>query len=329
MWLLRPKGQEDAATASAQDSDGQHSNMHGASANSISSPVARPIALSEPQTTAPKRITPEPSESSGAGFEAWKQKILRPIEFYGKVVDENEQPVEGASVSFSYNQFIPPERSFETNTVTDQNGLFSLSGVVGSTLGVHVEKAGYYSAKSVNQNHFDYMKHSGSAPFFPDSRYPVVFHLRKKGSGAELITSQHGMSPEIEISGLFDGSTVRVNFFNQTVGHEGQLELSSVKPRAGQQPTGWSFRMSIPDGGFVEQNDEFPFEAPESGYNPTLEFDFRAGTTNWTENLHKRYYIVFGQPPKYGRIDVETGIHRGVSLSYAINRDGSRNLEPK
>jgi hypothetical protein len=87
--------------------------------------------------------------------------------------------------------------------------------------------------------------------------------------------------------------------------------------------------MSIPDGGFIEQDDEFPFEAPESGYKPSVEFEFRAGETNWTQNLHKRYYIAFGEPPKYGWIDVETGIYRGVSLSYAINPSGSRYLEPK
>ena len=87
--------------------------------------------------------------------------------------------------------------------------------------------------------------------------------------------------------------------------------------------------MSIPSGGFIEQNEEFPFEAPESGYKPMVEFDFRVGETNWSQSLHKSYYIVFGQPPRYGRIDVQTGIYRGVSLSYAINADGTRNLEPR
>jgi hypothetical protein len=95
------------------------------------------------------------------------------------------------------------------------------------------------------------------------------------------------------------------------VGTEGPIELSAVKPPRGQPATEWSFRMSIPDGGFIEHNDEFPFEAPESGYQKAVEFHFKAGDTNWTEALRNKYYIVFGQPPKYGCIDVETGIHRG------------------
>jgi hypothetical protein len=86
--------------------------------------------------------------------------------------------------------------------------------------------------------------------------------------------------------------------------------------------------MGIPDGGFVEENDQFPFEAPETGYRPTVQFQFSPADPNWTENLHKRYYIVFGQPAKYGHIEVTTGAHMGVRLRYSVNPTGARDLEP-
>jgi carboxypeptidase family protein len=286
------------------------------------------------QTTASREAEPTSLEQAAQdALEQWKQRMHRPIAFYGRVVDENGRPVEGASVSFSYNRFIPPEDSFTTNTVSDRNGMFSLSGVMGSTLSVHVGKQGYYSVGSANKNHFNYMADhmelSGYEPFSPDTGNPVIFHLRKKGSGVELVTSQHGMSPDLEISAGYDGVPVRVNFFSRKVGSEGQLELSAVKPRRGETASQWSFRMSIPDGGFIEENDEFPFEAPESGYQSIVEFSFKAGETNWVETVSKDYYIIFGQPPKYGRIHIETGIYWGFRLQYAINPNGSRNLEPK
>jgi hypothetical protein len=282
-----------------------------------------------PNTQRIKQSSPElQARSVESGLQTWHQKIHKPIEFYGKVVDENDNPIKDAHISFSYNRLIPPEGSSKTNALSDQNGLFSLSGIIGGTLGVQVEKTGYYLVKSTNQAHFDYMDHSGSESFHPDSNQPIIFHLRKKHAGAELITSQYGVSRDLEISGLKDGSPVRVDFFNRKVGAEGQLELSAVKPPRGQSAPGWSFRMSIPEGGFVEVKDEFPFEAPESGYQPTVEYTFKPGETNWTETLHKQFYIAFGTPRRYGRIDLETGISTGVYLGYVINPDGSRNLEP-
>lgn len=258
----------------------------------------------------------------------WDQ-VHRPIEFYGRVVDENGKPVEGASIGFSWT-FYHPEGSFTTNALSDGNGLFALKGVVGAELFVSVSKPGYYNVKSLNQNNsFGYSTSLGSEPFKPSPSDPVIFHLRRKGSGVDLITSQHGIFPELEFSVPRDGTTIRVDFFGQKVASQGQLEVSSVKPPRGQVASEWSFRLSIPDGGFVEENDEFPFEAPESGYQTTLEFHFQAGETNWTDTLRRSYYIVFGQPPKYGRIDVETGAYMGVDLGYAINPDGTRNLEPK
>jgi hypothetical protein len=88
--------------------------------------------------------------------------------------------------------------------------------------------------------------------------------------------------------------------------------------------------MAIPDGGFVEQNEAFPFQAPEAGYQPTIEFHFKSGETNWATTLQRQYYIAFGQPRRYGRLVVETAIEmEGARLTYAINPDGSRYLEPK
>lgn len=260
-------------------------------------------------------------------MQEWWQKIHRPIEFYGKVVDQNEAPVEGACVSYIWTQFHP-ESSFKSNTITDNNGLFSLTGITGSGLNVYVGKTGYYEVKRSNNNHFEYSIDAGSEPFRPDLSNPVVFHLKKRAVGVNMITSQHGGSLDLEIRGVYDGSPVRVNFYDQKVGNSGQMELSAIKPRRGETASQWSFRMSIPDGGFIEEDEEFPFEAPESGYQPVVEFNFKAGDTNWTEDLKKSFYIVFGRPVKYGRIDVETGMRQPIYLRYAINPTGSRNLEP-
>lgn len=80
----------------------------------------------------------------------------------------------------------------------------------------------------------------------------------------------------------------------------------------------------------MENADEFQFEAPESNYLPTVECSFTKGTTNWTMQASKQFYIAFGQPRKYGWLRIESNLaQETVFLTYAINPDGSRNLEPK
>ena len=114
-------------------------------------------------------------------------------------------------------------------------------------------------------------------------------------------------------------------------GDSGQIQISEHKPEylEWKQATSWSFRMEIPDGGFVEHNDEFPFEAPVDGYQSVVEFNFQKGDTNWMD-INKKYYIKFGNPPRYGIFNVQTSISMGGAItSYAINPDGSRYLEPK
>ena len=204
---------------------------------------------------------------------------------------------------------------------------------------MHVSKADYYIPKG-QETYFAYSKGYRSDP---DN--PVIFRLRKRGPGADLITSQYGVFPELKVSVPKEGTPIRIDLFNRKTGNNGQLEVSNIKPHyiydVDQRgtlvgPDGgkmevpeWSFRMSIPDGGFFEHDDEFPFEAPESGYQTALDFHFKSGSTNWTDSIRKQYYIMFGQPRKYGRIKFETGMMTGVNLSYAINPDGTRYLESK
>ena len=79
------------------------------------------------------------------------------IEFYGKVIDENNQPIEGANIEFVWAQMFPlPEGTPSTNVISDREGLFSLSGAFGARLGVHVSKAGYYYVRNLNVDSFSY-----------------------------------------------------------------------------------------------------------------------------------------------------------------------------
>jgi len=260
------------------------------------------------------------------------ERNRRPIAFYGQTVDESNQPVAGVNVHLILGESpATPDGIVETHLQTDANGAFSYADAIGHVLQVWLGKDGYYVPKS-NRINFDFTSYQ------PNPFQPEVFHLRKKRPGVNLITSQYGVYRSVGVTAPRDGTPVYVDFFTRQVSSDGQLEISQKKPVLEQYRNAaefeanvkeWSYRLAIPDGGLVETTEEFPFEAPLTGYQPVVEYNFQKGDTNWVERIDKTYYIAFGNPRKYGRIHVSTAISSGTSLEYAINPDGSQNLEPQ
>jgi hypothetical protein len=254
----------------------------------------------------------------------------QPISFYGRVVDESNNAVMGANIHFNWNGMSSTGNS-QADTVSDGNGFFSLTGEHGKYLYVTVGKEGYYSAGNARGEGFEYANPANGL-FTPDAGNPVVFYLREKGVGVDLITSQNGMSADLQIHIQRDGTPVEVDFYQRKTSSSGQMQVTEIKPDLAnwKQATNWSFQLSIPDGGFIVENDEFPFMAPELGYQPVVGFNFQKSKPDWTTDISTNYYIEFGTPPRFGWLHIETGIsYGGAILTYAINPDGSRNLEPK
>jgi hypothetical protein len=329
LFLLKKTGEPKEPPGMVIQSDAQRTNALKLKQNiSVeATPQIAPMQSASVPIPIPKDATQSTTGSLSNAIQNWSTQIHRPIEFYGRVVDENNQPIEGAGVEFVWTHFAPlAEETPKTNTISDYNGNFSITGVIGANLGVYVGKNGYYNVKALNQNDFSYSTLPGMTPFQSDPNNPVIFHLRKKGSGADLISAN--LNPKISL----DGTPIWVDLLAAKTGENGQLKISQIKPTylEAKQAKEWSFTMSIPSGGFVEEDDAFPFEAPEYGYQPVIEFKFNKGETIWATLLKKSYYIAFGQPPRYGWLTVETDIGwGGARLHYAINPDGSRYLEPK
>lgn len=236
------------------------------------------------------------------------------------VLDSNSRSVSNINVCFDSGEDIP---GFRTRgfVKTDSEGKAVVHG--------------YSQRLTISIASPDYYVPSGERNILVNlpSEKPIVFHLRKKGVGVDLITSQYGVKSYFGVLAPTDGTPVWVDILQRKSGGQaGQLSISKTTPpyEKWKEATEWYFRMEISDGGFVEYKDEFPFEAPASGYQSVVEFSFRKDETNWTINLNKDYYIQFGNPPRYGRLHLETLIEmQGARLTYAINPDGSQYLEPK
>jgi len=107
---------------------------------------------------------------------AFSQELNRPIEFYGKAVDESGLPLKGATATIRC--LIFPEKQFTTNVSTDGNGLFAIQNIAGQALVASVRKEDYEEVPGTNEHHFVY--YGVPNGFRPDRNSPIVFTLRKK-----------------------------------------------------------------------------------------------------------------------------------------------------
>jgi hypothetical protein len=203
--------------------------------------------------------------------------------------------------------------------------MFSLRGKTGRHLQVDVSKNGYYKIRNERLKSFDYAAFWDANYYEPDPAHPVTFHLRTKGR-PEALSSGEG-TPIVPA----DGSSVLVDLLNRArVSSNGQLEIAAITNTEKYPPRTFDWRASIAvrDGGLLEHNLEFPFEAPEGGYTPQVVFEMPASYPDWKRSIEKSYFIRFGIPPKYGRLKLRlNGASQKVYIDYSINPTGSRNLE--
>jgi len=247
------------------------------------------------------------------------------INFYGRVIDENDRPIPAANVEFSWTDLSPGGNSTGATT-SGLDGTFSLQGKSGRVLQVDVSKDGYYKVRSERLKSFDYAGFWAANYYEADPVKPILFHLRKKGEGERLSTGE--LHPPIPPG----GTPVRFDLLNGgRISGEGQLEIAAVTNTEQYPPRtfDWRATISVPSGGLIEHNSEFPFEAPEQGYLASVAVNMPANAPNWQRVFAKTYFIKFGEPPKYGHIQVRlNGASQKATIVYSINPNGSRNLEP-
>ena len=247
-----------------------------------------------------------------------------PIEFYGQVVDQTLRPVGNATVHFRWTN-LSNNGTGSSDTVSDDSGLFQLGGVDGKRLSVQIEKRGYYRSEGSFKS-FEFSNPGEDIYYEPDKNDPVVFHLHKAGEGVRIIKKS------IKIFLPNPGSSMNVDLDSGNIGSVGQLVVETWKPWPPKPISphyDWKVQLSIANGGFADAPQEFAFEAPETGYNPSFAIDMPASRgNNWSVSAEKTLYFTFGEPKKYGWLHFRTdGNSRYVFIDYVLNPSGSRNLE--
>lgn len=284
----------------------------------ISSPPAQAKAIASTSVS-----TQDQKERRKTTVENILNVLGTSISFYGKVIDQNGDPVPDANVQYgAIDKFDADGSRYEGKS--DANGLFSISGIKGAVLTVGVWKEGYYNINDKSDGAFAYgagVDPTRKEP--PKKDKPAVFILQKMGVAEPLIQVS---SRQIDVPRT--GQPIRVDFANGQTGRGG-LQIASWIGDSNKRPFDWRYELSVPGGGLVERKGQFDFEAPDQGYQPSIEVKMAADAKQWTSRLAKEYFAKLGDG-KYARFSVRfyAGDRSFVVLeSYLNPAPGSRNLE--
>jgi len=286
---------------------------------SFSASNTSPREPTEAQLTAPNRITQDKQKE-----EIIKEFFSKQIDFYGLVEDGDGNPVGGANVEYSvYSNWLSPNPKVVLGLQSDGIGHFSITGKQGASIFVKVTHLDYYETGQ------SYINLSFAQPVepLPSAARPFIFVLRKKGDAEPLLREKQVLRNVPK-----DGRAVQVGLTGERAGDIAVQAWTSPRAQgaANNAPFAWKVRVEVPGGGLVAYEDQYQFQAPESGYAPTIEYDMPASGIDgkWRDRLEQTYFVKLANG-NYARINfrmIAGGAHFAVVESF-YNPSGSQNLE--
>jgi hypothetical protein len=249
------------------------------------------------------------------------------IDFYGKVEDQNGNPVAGATVHFSTIETLSGKGS-EAKITSDQLGFFTRKNVRGAGVIVGVYKDGYAEISYKSSANFGIGMPADSTRKEPPTKdKPAVFVLRKMAK-PEMMIGYHRCvmikrgSNSVEID-LKNGEIVGAGLGDLIV----DCWVSEIKKPNTQVPFDWRYRLSIPGGGFLERKDKIDHEAPEDGYQSPLVVEVLKTVKRWDDSYSNNYFVKL-RTGNFARVNLSLRPSGDfIDLEVYLNPSGSRNLE--
>jgi hypothetical protein len=259
-----------------------------------------------------------------------------PIDFWGKVVDQNDQPLVGVVVKGSVRQwgFIGGQISStpKYNSTSGAKGSFELHGLKGDVLTLEsLEKDGY-EAEAASLRSFGY---NTSQNITVTSNQPIVFRMWRKGIKEPLIEGQKSFKI------VPDGRNYVVDLSTGTIEDipeaKGDLALSLSRPEAVSlgQKYDWAFSLKAIQGGMAEETDGHSsmYLAPTEGYTNEFRIEQLQSQPRWGDGFgNKRFFVKTREGRVYARIEIEVHSRYGTPpdarfrIKYAANPKGLRIL---
>ncbi|MEI8340942.1 MAG: hypothetical protein WCH43_05310 [Verrucomicrobiota bacterium] len=297
---------------------------------------SKPAAVAHPQGTASPNSAANPSaiakptvlaqlkSKADLMLEVIQAENRTPLDFFGKVLDQYGHPVSGAKVKggILLNEGLDRSRDEDHYTETDNQGLFSFTGIHGVGIGFQFTKEGYhYNLRLPSARPKDYT---------PDPSNPMVFTMWKlKGAESMTFARIHTYIP-------CDGSATSFNLLTgkkATDGGDMVVKLTRNPVNIDRsKPFDWTITFEVANGGLAEDTDAYSNEAPTEGYQSSVTINMPANQPNWTSSLSRLFYFKSRGGQNYGRMTISiTADFQPPPTSFNAeiyaNPASSRNLE--
>jgi len=272
------------------------------------------------------------------GFQRSLEAKNAPIEFYGKVIDQDSNALAGAKIKIGIRHRTVPlpfevgSKEISLEQTSDAAGRFEFHGATGDGFGIGIIKDGY----ELEPNRY------GFGPIAGSFENPELFKMWSTNVHEQLITGDKSFEV------VPDGRSYFINLTDGTISEHGGGDLKVWIQYTNQVAQGqlydWSAGIGVVNGGLSEvpqavMNSGFlpdpPFamySAPTDSYIPsfTLKSQVQGGQSGEIGNRY--FYLLLKNGTEYGRMSINLfapygRLHPGlVRLSYAINPSGSRIL---
>jgi len=301
----------------------------------------------------PSQKDQEHDKAKAAMEEAVKRDEV-PISFYGKVIDQDGQPVADAQVRISITHYSLngplPGLGLKTIMVkTNQDGFFEIENGRGWEVNIsRIVKDGYeFTPLDMKRSgHGDPFMYGSKYvnPHIPDKSKPVVYRIHKIGPTAFLLmgNGQLVVRPdekvvvgEISKDRLF----YNPNYYTDRRDNSEKFPGFAVSGTLAKDTRDWvlTFKGKHPNDTVILLND-FVYQAPENGYQPSAELkaslqpsDVPGREPQYPGRLEACLIVRSGNPVTYTRVNLEIYLRDAnrcdISYDMTLNPYGVRTFE--
>jgi hypothetical protein len=263
-----------------------------------------------------------PDVAKTLGIGAVIGSLSTSIDFYGKLLDQDDRPIEGAVVTIHVRHFSPIPPFFMgtkyLSSKTGQDGIFEVHPGRGLDLFItKFSKEGYEFRFDMNpENGFQYGGSGGEVVFVPDKNNPVIFRLRKKLQNRTYLFKDRdwGFRISSDQPNTWKATDTvekrKIQPFDESDGNEHEVTCD-LKYRAvlDEEAKEWSVYFSAcgAEGGVVVGPEEL-YEAPKEGYRDEWRIVIPVGVVRKRDHDPPSpcLYIKSRSPSIYSKVVVKT-----------------------
>jgi hypothetical protein len=275
--------------------------------NTIPSPGGGTNQTSQVQVTATqrRRMTARDLVEYGRSVD------IRPIEFYGKVIDQDSNPIPNVEIEYTvYPTPTGPDPGIG-KLMSDDQGLFSVRNHMGARIAFALRKSGYRPAEPHSGASYSLFSPDDER-YTPNSTDPQILRMWREKGAEELFE----VNQEYECD--LPECSVRIDLLKaQLVEAGGDLQII-ISRGPGSRDKGelfdWRCVILPIDGGVQIVDDRSAvsttFEAPITGYTNRLEFINPKNDVKW-QSMKSVYLFLMSRS---GRIYARFGLNISVNV---------------